>query len=101
MTKETRPDVLAKLRLLSSEAGGRQTLTSSDKLRCIFEYEGEGFDCVLLLTELGSVSPGPGDTVPLAFLYPQYIKDRLQPGAKFLWRDYRVIGAGEVCQILD
>lgn len=99
--EETQPDVLAKLRFLSTKEGGRETPTPPDRLHCIFEYEDEGFDCILLLTELGALSPGQGGTVPIVFLYPQYIKDRLELGAKFLLRDYRVIGAGEVCEVLD
>jgi len=94
-------DVVVELHLLSAEEGGRTSATPSDKLRCIFEYEGENFDCVLLLSGVGSLSPGDHAEVPVAFLFPELIKPRLQVGSEFRLRDYRTIAEGRVTRVIE
>lgn len=93
-------DLIAKIRLLSEEEGGRRSPTPPDQLRCILEFEQSNFDCVLELTEVGPLAPGQEAQVPIALLVPELVKGRLYPGARFRLRDYRVIGEGEVCEVV-
>lgn len=81
-----RRDIIAKVRFYTAEEGGRKSPTPSDVFRCPLEFEGEKFDCALLLEGIGSLAPGATATVPIVFLFPEYIKPRLHPGSRFtLW----------------
>ena len=97
---ELKADFIANIKLYNKEEGGRESPTPADKLGCIFEFDGENFDCFLLLHEKGSLQPGYEGNVPIVFLNPQYVKDRLKVGSRFTLRDYRIIGVGEVEEIL-
>ena len=60
-----RPDVIVNLELYSE--GGRHGATPSDHLSCIFEYEGENFECRLLLRRWGPRFPADEQESPLSF----------------------------------
>lgn len=93
-----RPDVIVNLRLYSE--GGRQSATPSDYLGCIFEYEGENFECRLLLEDVGPLLPGGQALVPIKFLRPDLIKERLRVGNHFRLREARIIAEGVIESIL-
>jgi hypothetical protein len=89
-------DILATVHFYTSDEGGRQTPTPSDKLNCILEFEGEYFDCRLLLNETGPLLPGQEASVPIKFLYPDLIKPKLKLGDKFRLRESKTIAEGVV-----
>jgi len=93
-----KPDVIVKLKLYPE--GGRKNPTPPDHLSCILEYEKENFECRLLLEEVGSLSPGALTRVPLKFLRPDLIKERLHIGDRFRLREAKYIGEGIFEQIL-
>jgi len=95
----TAPDVIAKLTLYPVEQGGRKSATPSDYLGCIFEFEGEYFDCRLLLGDFGPLLPGTRATVPIKFLSPELVRERLQNGSRFILREVEPIGEGVVQEI--
>lgn len=101
MKTATQPDVIVTLRLLSTKEGGRASATPSEVFRCMFEFEGEAFDCALLLNELGSLAPGREATVPVAFIFPEYVKDRLQPGSPFRLWEGKYIAEGKVLEVVE
>ena len=89
-----RPDVVANLELYSE--GGRREATPSNYLGCIFEYQGENFECRLLLEDVGPLVPGGHAKVPIAFLRPELVKPRLRVGHRFKLREASVIGEGTI-----
>jgi hypothetical protein len=98
--KERRADFIANIRLYTREEGGRQTPTPSTLFRCILVYEEENYDCALFLQDIGSLPPGFNGRVPIALLFPQYMKHRLLVGSHFFLREIRVIGEGTVQEII-
>jgi hypothetical protein len=62
-----KPDIVASLRFYTTSEGGRKGPTPPDKLGCPFEFQGELFDCRLLLDEIGPFEPGVTATVPISF----------------------------------
>jgi hypothetical protein len=89
-----KPDVIAKIQLYSEAQGGRRSATPLDHLGCQFDYEGEYFDCRLLLQDVGPIAPGESATVPIKFLRPELVKSRLQVGSRFNLREIKIIGEG-------
>ncbi|HMJ11056.1 MAG TPA: hypothetical protein VK524_06590 [Polyangiaceae bacterium] len=102
MDSKLRPDVIARVRLLSSAEGGRQRAIPPTMFGVPFFFEGEGFDCRLLLDQLGvSLEPGQERAgIPIKFLFPEYIKGRLRPGDKFKLWEGKDIAEGEVTEVL-
>jgi translation elongation factor EF-Tu-like GTPase len=100
MTQPT-PDVIANIRLFSKGEGGREGPTRSDNFGCLFEYNGENFDCRLLLDRVGPIAPGQHATVEVKFLRPELIKPRLQVGSRFSLREGKTIGEGVVESIVQ
>jgi len=91
---------VGRIRLYTTEEGGRRSPVLLPQLRCMLEYKEELFDCVLLLDEVGSISPGYEGEVPIAILFSHYVMDRLQVGDRFRLRELRFIGEGEVVEIV-
>jgi hypothetical protein len=92
-------DIVATVRFYPVEAGGRKGATPPDKLGCLFEFEGEKYDCRLLFNEVGALSPGGTGRVPIVFLHPELVKQRLQVGSRFTLWELRTIGEGIVEQV--
>ena len=97
---EDQPDIIAEVRFRAREEGGREGPTPADRLGCIFEIEGENFDCFLLLRRTGPLLPGYEGSVAIKFLYPDYAKPRLRVGSRFLLKDFRVIAEGQVQELI-
>jgi len=87
------PDVIAKIQFYSEAQGGRKTATPSNYLGCIFVFEGNNFECRLLLQDIGPIPPGGEATVPIKFLWPE-TKKKLQVGSRFNLREIKIIGEG-------
>lgn len=96
MEKMINPDIIAELAFYSTESGGRQSPISLARFGCIFVYEGENFDCFVLLTKGQQVSPGDKAILPIKFLNPNLIKPRLTKGSRFKLRELRAIAEGTV-----
>jgi len=103
METKLRPDAVARVRLFTTAEGGRHKPIPAVAFGCPFFFEGEGFDCRLLLNQLGSgleLGQERSD-IPLKFLFPEYIKNRLHPGARFKLWEGKDIAEGEIIEVLD
>jgi hypothetical protein len=94
------PDIIVSAHFYSEDEGGRKTATPPDRFGCIFTFDGENFDCFLLLENIGAVKPGDLVQVPIKFLHPQLVKSRLRIGSSFILRELRTIAEGQVREIL-
>lgn len=99
--KHTRTDILAELQFLKTEDGGRKSPIVRPVFGCIFEHSGEAHDCGIVLENHGDVWPGQKITVPIFFLRPDTVMDRLRVGDSFSLREDRVIATGSILQIAD
>ena len=93
-------DIIARVWLYPTARGGRQGPTPRDTFGCLLELNGDCFDCRLLLTEIGALSPGQQAEVPIKFLSFNLLKNQLAPGAKFFLRDRTIIAEGEIVKVL-
>lgn len=93
-------NILAKIVLYATNAGGRKGPTPSDQFGCLIAIGDEYFDCRILLDSVGSLSPGQTATVPIRFLRPELVMPLLSQSNKFLIWDGRVVGSGEVEKVL-
>lgn len=94
-------DVIARVRLFSTEEGGRRTIIPATRFRCpVFfgEQRERGHDCVLLLDQLGTeLAPGQEiNNVPIKFLCREAVADKLLVGTKFMLWEGKDIGEGEI-----
>lgn len=94
------PDIIASVRLYTTEEGGRGVSTAPKLFKCPLEFEGEMFDCGLHLEETGPLEPGAKATVPITLLFPELIKLRLKVGSRFTLWEMKTIGEGVVEQVL-
>src|SRR5262249_8450661 len=99
-----RPDVIASVHLFAKDEVGpgdraRQTPTPENRFGCPLEYQGEMFDCWLLLDESGPIAPGGTVTVAIVFLNPSLIKPRLRVSNRFRLWEMGYIGEGEVMRV--
>jgi hypothetical protein len=93
------PDIIASVRLLSTDEGGRKSPIVASAFGCIFEHEGEANDCRLLLDGKGDVWPGQQLSVPIKFLCPELVRPRIRIGDSFLLREGKVIGRGTIEEV--
>lgn len=101
MARKLEPDVIVRVKLRSVELGGRKTPIPPIEYGCPFFFEGEGFDCRLLLDQANvCLEPGgPEAEVPVKFLWPELIKPRLKPGDKFTLWEGKDIADGQVVRV--
>lgn len=90
------PQVIAKIRLYRSEQGGRASAILAPHFTCPMEIAGELFTCRLYLTEAGRIDPGSEATVPIRFLAPDLVSDKLDPGLLFRLWDGKYFAEGTV-----
>ena len=96
------PDVMAKVRLYPSEEGGRSKPIPAVQFSCPLFFQGEGFDCRLLLDQAGIALPlGTSVVVPIKFLFPEHIMPRLKRGDQFRLWEGKVIAEGEVLEVIS
>jgi len=99
------PDAIVRVRLFSSEQGGRQTSIPNIAYRCpVFfsEQREQANDCVFFFSQVG-LSPEPGGAnvdVPVMFLCPELVASLLHPGARFTLWEGRGIGEGEILEVI-
>src|SRR5262245_10852780 len=98
------PDIIARVRLFSTEAGGRRSAIPATRFRCpafFGEQRQNANDCVLLLDQIGAgLEPGGvSRDVPIKFAARDLVADKLRPGARFVLWDGRDIGEAEVLEV--
>jgi len=93
-------DIIATVRLLSTEQGGRKSPIVATEFSCIFEHEGEKNDCRLVLEGKGDVWPGQQITVPIKFLHPELVRPQLRVGDAFDLLEGRLIARGTIDHIV-
>jgi hypothetical protein len=93
-------DIVAHVRFYTPSEGGRQGPTRSDQFGCLFELNGECFDCRLLLDDVGALQPGQQAKVPIKFLSPHLLQHRLRCGQKFHLREATTIAEGYIEDLL-
>jgi hypothetical protein len=97
----TKADIIASVQFYSQAEGGRVSATPTNHLGCIFEYEGENFECRLLLEDIGPVAPGVEAVIPIRFLRPDLVKHRLHVGSHFKLREMKPIGEGVIQTVAE
>ena len=101
-----RPDAIVRIRLKSTEAGGRASPIPPLQYRCpVFfgEQRREANDCVLLLNTIAaSLEPGgESEDVPVKFLRRDLVAEHLSPGTRFVMWEGREIGEGEIMEVIE
>jgi hypothetical protein len=94
------PDFVASVRFYPTDEGGREGPTPGRLFRCPLEFEGERFDCGLLLDAIGPLEPGMCASVPVSLLAPQLLKSRLRVGSRFTLWELGTIAEGTVEEIV-
>lgn len=94
------PDLVARVTLLPTDAGGRHSPTPTGIFNCIMMIDGENFDIRLHLGEIGSISPGQTVRVPLSFLDLEHAKKHCSVGKAFSLRELHTMGSGTIDEIL-
>ena len=92
------PDILAKIKFYTTAEGGRE----SPIIRTIgylFKFENELFDCRLIILEGIIILPGETKNVPIKFLCPNLIKNRLTYGSQFHLKGFKTIAEGTVIKV--
>jgi hypothetical protein len=97
-----KPDIIARVRLLPSDQGGRKSPIPPVRFGCPLFIGGNGFDCRLLLDQVATtLVPGGEAEVPIKFLFLDKVRDRLTPGATFdLWEG-GMFAHGEILEVLS
>ncbi|MBI1847688.1 MAG: hypothetical protein HYR86_12040 [Candidatus Rokubacteria bacterium] len=96
-----KPDILARVTLYRTEQGGRRRPTPSSRFGCLFQVDGEYFDCRLLLDKSGPLNPGQTAVVAVKFLSPQLLKGHLRRSKPFKLWENKPIASGKVTKILE
>jgi len=94
-----KPHIIAEIQLYPTEAGGRSGPTPTDKFGCLFEIEGEYFDCRLFLEGVGPLSPGQTAAVPIVFLRPDLVNPSLTISRSFHLWDGKRFANGQVKEV--
>ena len=101
-TRRLLPDAIVRVRFLTTVEGGPATpIPPGVMFGCPFVFEGEYFDCRLLLQDqTASISPGAAVEVALKFLWPELVKPRLRPGAPCSLWEGKIIAEGIVARMV-
>ena len=99
---QLKADVVARVRLYRTEEGGRGNVITAGQFGCPFFYDGEAFDCRILLNQVGvTLAPGATAVVPIKFLRPDLVKPRLRTGARFKLWEGKDFADGEVLEVVN
>lgn len=95
-------DIIAEIKFIPTNGGGRKGGTPSNFLNCIFVFQENNYDCRLLLDDIGSIFPGDFiKQVPIVFFRPELIKNILQINDKFTLRESNIIAEGKILGLVD
>ncbi len=96
------PDIIARVTLYPSDRGGRKGPILPGRFGCPFVFQGEAFDCRLLLEQTNTtLHPGATEVVQIKFLCPDFVKPRLTCGATFMLWSAGNFADGEVLSIVN
>ena len=93
---QIKEEILVKVRFLNTDEGGRKGPILVELYKCMFGLGEELFDCGLDLSNTGPIELGQKVIVPIKFLCPELVKDRLKPGDKFYLREMDKVAEGEI-----
>ena len=97
MTKIHTCHLRAKLHLLPTAEGGRQTAIRRDVYRPQFHIGSSSASCRVDDMEGESLSPGEESDVELTLVHPERFGAELRSGGKFeIWEGARVVGWGVI-----
>jgi hypothetical protein len=99
MERVVKHDILARVTFFRTEEGGRKGPTSSTHFGYPFVMDDQMNDCRFFLEGIGSISPGQTVDVPIAFLFPKLVVDRLKVGRKFKLWEMGIIAEGEILEV--
>jgi hypothetical protein len=98
-----RPDALTHVRLIPTREGGRRTPIVTPRYRCPVKFQGEQgalHDCLFLVESSAPIEPGgEGKNVPVKFLDSELVRGKLEPGARLVLWEGKVIGEAEVLEV--
>ena len=98
--KNVSPELEAAVWLYSASEGGRTQPTPKDFLGCLFELNGEFYDCRLLLESVGSVRPGSRFQVSIKLLRADLLLGLLSLDKSFFVREGgQRIGEGKITKL--
>ena len=95
------PHILAEVRLLATEAGGRKGPTPPDAFVCQMGSGSEYFEMRMDLSSIGSLYPGSTARVPIRFSHPKYVNPLIQVGMEFSLNEGGKIGGGKVLEVYN
>lgn len=90
------PEIFARITFLRTEEGGLKGLTTAKFFGCPFLMDEQMNDCRLVLADVG---PGQTVQVPITFLVPELVVDRLKVGRRFKLWHMRIIAEGEILKV--
>lgn len=94
---------IAKIRMLTTEQGGRQVSIYSGYRPhfCFKERVNEGMFDGTISFEKEYIHPGEQATVNVHMHHPEYVSELLKPGQKFTINEgARVVATGEIIEVL-
>lgn len=95
----TQPDIIARVTMYSSQVCGRSTIPAV-RYGCPLFIEGQGFDCRLLLDQVGhGLEAGVEVEVPIKFLYLDLVRELLRPGVRFTLWEAKNFAEGEIVTV--
>ncbi len=90
------PDIIAKITLFRTDAGGRQGPTPDKKFNCLVKIDDAYFDVRLNLEKTGAISPGQTVRVPVNFLDRESARGHCSIGKRFFLKEFNIIGDGTI-----
>ena len=95
------PHVRTRVRLLNTSEGGRRGPTPEGMaFGCLIVIEEQNYDCRMVPVGAASFKPGAEAEALIQFVSPELIVASLHVGKKFHVRDGRIVGEGEVLEVL-
>lgn len=93
-------DILATVKFLPTDTGGRKGPTPDNELRPILTIDNESWSVCLHLEGIGSIHPGQTVKVPISFYFLQEAKHHLMLGKQFTLKEINKIADGVIEEIL-
>lgn len=91
--------IFARVTFFRTEDGGHNGPTPPTFFGCPFVMDDQMNDCRLLLDGIGSISPGQTVEVPIIFLCPKLVVDRLKVGREFKLWEMGIIAEGDILEV--
>lgn len=96
--RSVKPDAYLEVKFSTTVQGGRKGAVEGEYFGCLLLVEGDYFDCRLILNgrrlELGQIHQ-----VPIVFLRPDLVMQKLSDGGKVTLWEGKEIGVGQVIRL--